>query len=111
MTERITVGALAAIAEGQFQNLVKAVVDLDRGVMVVGGDMHADEEALLLAGGSAQGDLWGINLHPDGFGTPSFLEYDSIINIRPRQGNRSRSVESADVRDAIAVLVARLVRA
>lgn len=111
VTSNITVGALAAIAEDQFQNLVKAVVDVARGVMVVGGEMHADEEAVLLAEGSSQSDLWGINLHPEHFGTPAFIEYDSVINIRPRQGNRSRSVEDTATQGAIVALVERLVTA
>jgi len=65
VTDTISVGALAEMAEGQFLNLVKAVVDLTRDIMVVGPVMHADAEALLLADESAQADLWGINLHPD----------------------------------------------
>jgi Protein of unknown function (DUF5674) len=99
------------LTEGQFQTLVKAVVDLAQGIIVVGGVMHADEGALLIANGSAQADLWGINLYPDGYGTPEFIEYDSVINIRSRPGTRSRSVEDPAVRAAIAALVARRVRA
>ena len=99
------------MAEGQFQNLVKAVVDLAQGTMVVGCVMHADAEALLIAVGSAQGDLWGINLYPDRYGTADFIEYDSVINIRSRQGNRSRSVENPETRAAIVALVAHRVRA
>lgn len=110
VTDTISVGALAEMAEGQFQNLVKAVVDLARDIMVVGPVMHADAEALLLADESAQSDLWGINLHPELYGTPEFIEYDSVINIRSRQANRSRSVDSPETRAAIVSLVARRVR-
>jgi len=91
-----------------FGNLVKAVVDVDQGIMAVGGEMHADEEALLLDEGSAQPGLWGINLYPAQYGTPRFIEFDSVIDIRPRQGNRARSVDDAAVRAALTSIVDRL---
>jgi hypothetical protein len=110
VTDTISVAMLAQMAEEQFQNLVKAVVDLAQDIMVVGPVMHADAEAVLIANGSAQADLWGINLHPDRYGTSEFIEYDSVINIRSRQGNRSRSVDDPATRAAIASLVARRVK-
>lgn len=106
----IAVSSLEEMAEGMFGNLVKAVVDVDRGSMAVDAEMHADEEALLLAEGSQQNSLWGINLHPAHFGTPRFIEFDSVINIRPRQGNRTRSVDDASMRAAITAIVERLVK-
>ncbi len=109
VTDGISVTTLAGMAERQFGNLVKAVVDVSRGIMIVDGEMHADEEALLLEGGSRQRDLWGINLHPAAFGGPDFIEYDSVINIRPRQSNPSRSVEDPGTRAAVAAVVNRLV--
>jgi len=72
--------------------------------------MHADEEALLLEEGSRQADLWGIDLYPDRFGTPDFIEFDSMINLRPSQGNRSRSVEDPEARRAVTAVVARLIK-
>lgn len=105
----ITLQGLAAMAERMFGNLVKAVVDVERGIMAVGGEMHADEEALLLGEGSPQASLWGVNLYPAEFGSPRFIEFDSVINIRPRQGNRTRSVDDAAARVAITAVVERLV--
>lgn len=89
--------------------MIKAVVDVERGVMAIGGEMHADEEAELLDGGSRQADLWGINLYPAEPG-PDWLEFDSMINVRPSRGNRSRDVEDPALRDAIRRVVASLVR-
>jgi hypothetical protein len=109
VTTTISIAALTAMAEQGFGNLVKAVVDVGRGVMVVGAEMHADEEALLLDAGSRQADLWGINLYPAQFRTPDFIEFDSMINLRPRQGNRSRYVEDPAARQAVIALVERLV--
>ena len=107
--ETIALSTLERMAEGMFGNLVKAVADIEQGKMAVGGEMHADEEALLLDEGSPQPSLWGINLYPAQFGTPRFIEFDSVINIRPRQGNRTRSVGDAAVRAAVTSIVQRLV--
>lgn len=106
---QITAAALATMAEATFGDLVKAVVDVGRGLLAVDAGMHSDLEALLLDAGSRQGDLWGINLYPAEFGTPGFLEFDSMINLRPGRGNRSRSVDDPAVRAAIEELVGRVV--
>jgi hypothetical protein len=71
--------------------------------------MQADQEAALLAEGSAQADLWGINLYPE-LPEMEWLEFDSMINLRPSVGNRSRGVDDPATREAIAALVTRLVR-
>jgi hypothetical protein len=99
---------LAALAARQFGDIVKAVVDVDRGIMAVGGDLHSDEEAALLEDGSRQGDLWGINLYPAESGE-EWIEFDSVINIRPSQGNRSRGVEDGSLRGRIRGVVEHLV--
>lgn len=106
----ITLAELHSMAEGRFGDLVKAVVDIRRGVMVVDADLHSDEEALLLQNGSVQADLWGINLHPD-LAPSDFIEFDSMINIRPSQGNRSRGVDDPDIQARIVEVVFSLVRA
>jgi hypothetical protein len=97
------------MAEERFGDMVKVVIDVGREVMAVDADMHADEEALLLEDGSEQADLWGINLYPGEYGNPDWLEFDSMINLRPREGNRTRSVENAETRSRIIQIVARLV--
>ena len=79
--------------------------------MAVGAGMHVDEEGLLLDEESEQSDLWGINLYPDQFGTDSFIEFDSMINIRPLDGNRSRYVESKEIQSEVISIVTKLVHA
>jgi len=101
--------ALRAIAKDQFEDFVKAVVDVERGLMAIGGDLHADEEAALLDSGSSQRNLWGINLYPD-ISDEQWIEFDSMINVRPSEGNRSRDVESHTLRETIRGIVAKLVR-
>ncbi len=98
---------LARMAGDQFGDWVKAVVDVSRGIMAVGGDLHADDEAALLADGSRQSDLWGINLHPGESGS-DWIEFDSMINIRPGQGNRSRGVDDERLRARIREVVRTL---
>ncbi len=100
---------LQAMARERFGDLVKGVVDLRRGVLVLDADLHADQEAELLAEGSAQADLWGINLYPD-LPEADWLEFDSMINLRPSSGNRSRGVDDPATREAIRTLVEQLVR-
>ena len=96
------------MAGEQFGDFVKAVVDVRQGVMAIGGELHADEEAALLQQGARQADLWGINLYPDREGD-DLVEFDAMINVRPAQGNRSRGVEDPAVQRHIRQLVARLV--
>jgi hypothetical protein len=107
--QTIRLSTLEGMAESMFGNLVKAVVDVEGGIMAVGGEMHADEEALLLDDGSTQASLWGVNLYPAEFGTRGFIEFDSVINIRPSQGNRTRSVDDPATRSAVTSIVDRLV--
>ena len=104
----ITRRDLQELASARFGDMVKAVVDVTRGVMAVSGELHSDEEAMLLEDGSRQADLWGINFYPAETG-PDWIEFDSMINVRPSQHNRSRSVENAATRDAIRRVVRALV--
>ena len=108
VTAPLAVDELRGIAAEQFGDFVKAVVDVGQGVMAIGGELHADEEAVLLQEGARQADLWGINLYPDR-SPEERVEFDSMINVRPSQGNRSRGVEDPAVQERIRVVVARLI--
>ena len=96
------------MAKKTFSNLVKAVVDVKKSSMVVDGELHSDEEALLIEKGSSQDDLWGINLYPE-LGDDEWIEFDSLINIRPSQQNRSRGVDNPETRKKITEIVNKLV--
>ena len=101
---------LREMAARTFGDLVKAVVDVDRQLLALDAELHSDLEAQLLQDGSEQRSLWGINLYPD-MPVSEFIEFDSLINIRPSQGNRSRGVEDEAVRKKIAsVIEKRLIR-
>ena len=99
---------LSSLAEAQFGDMVKAVVDVERRVMAIGGELHSDEEAALIEDGSSQTNLWGVNLYPAEQGE-AWLEFDSMINVRPSQGNRSRNVEDPVLQDRIRQVVTGLV--
>jgi hypothetical protein len=106
--DRLTRDELALLAEAGFGDMVKAVVDIQRRVMAIGGELHSDEEALLLDDGSVQSDLWGINLYPAEQGE-GFIEFDSMINVRPARGNPSRDILDDGVRATIRDVIAQLV--
>lgn len=99
---------LAEVAKERFGDLVKAVVDVKRKIMVIGAELHSDEEALLIEQGSKQQDLWGINLYPDK-ATDDWIEFDSVINIRPSHGNRSLGISDLQTQQTIKEIVAQLV--
>jgi hypothetical protein len=105
----ITREQVKAAAWPYYEEVVKAVVDIEKGIIAIGGEMHADEERFLLELGSKQEQLWGINIFTalDG---PDMIEFDSIINVKPRTGNRSRGVEDAVIRERIIELVSSLVQ-
>ena len=105
----ISLGELKQLAELLFGDMVKAVVDVELEILAIGGELHSDEEALLLEQGSEQKDLWGINLYPE-LGEIEWIEFDSMINLRPSQNNRTRGVEDAQLRGRIVGIVQRLVR-
>lgn len=104
----ITSDELREIAKELFGDMLKAVVDIEKKIIAVGGELHADEEAILLDNGSKQQDLWGINIYPNQ-PRDSWLEFDSMINIRPSQGNRSRNVENPELREKIKGIVNGLI--
>jgi len=91
-----------------FGNMVKAVVDIERELLALDAELHSDLEALLLEDGSKQENLWGINLYP-GMPVNDFIEFDSMINMRPSQGNRSRGVESEEIRKRIIEIVNKVI--
>lgn len=106
--KKISLKQLNKIAEDKFGNLVKAVVDIEKEVMVLDGELHADEEALLLSKGSKQENLWGINIYPEMEGK-DYIEFDSMINVRPSFGNSSRGIDDPKVKKKILEVVGKLI--
>ncbi|MBU3934361.1 hypothetical protein KKC00_00075 [Patescibacteria group bacterium] len=106
--DKISIARLKELAGRMFGNLVKAVVDIEKGIMAIDGELHADEQALLLENGSKQENLWGINIYPEKTGG-DFIEFDSVINIRPSRNNRSRGVDSPEIRENVLKITNQLI--
>jgi len=92
-----------------FGNMVKAVVDVEKELIAVDAELHSDLEALLLDNGSKQKNLWGINLYPELVGS-EFIEFDSMINMRPSQGNKSRGVDDKATTQKIVKIVTERIK-
>jgi len=107
--KEISLEELKKIAHQSFGNLVKAVVDVEKEIMVIGGELHSDEEEFLLRRGSRQENLWGINIYPD-LEDKEWIEFDSVINLRPSLGNLTRGVDNPKIREKIYKIVNKLVR-
>jgi len=108
ITQQVRLDELERMAAAMFGTMVKVVVDIDRELLAVDGELHSDLEALLIENGSKLQSLWGINLYPEMTGD-DLVEFDSMINMRPSQGNRSRGVESAQLRKTIIEIVSKKV--
>jgi len=107
--DKITIEEMKKMAQNRFGNLVKAVVDVERRVMVLDAELHADEEAVLIEEGSKQENLWGINIYPD-LRREEWIEFDSMINLKPAQGNRTRGVDNPEIREKIIKIVDGLIK-
>ena len=106
--EKIPLAELKKMAQEKFGNLVKAVVDVKKEIMVIDGELHSDEEAWLIENGSKQENLWGINLYPE-IKDDAWIEFDSLINIRPSQRNLTRGVDNPEIKRKIIEIIDKLV--
>lgn len=108
-TKKISIDEVKNLAEQTFYELVKATVDISKEIIVVGGELHSDQESLLLSQGSNQKDIWGINLYPSKYPDGDWIEFDSMINIRPSFGNKSRGVDEPEIREKIIEIINKLI--
>jgi hypothetical protein len=81
----------------EYELMIKIVVDIRRRFLSGGGEMHADCESVLLEDGSEQDDLWGANWYPN----EQRIEFESLINIRPRLGNRNILIQDENLRNQV----------
>lgn len=106
--DKISISELQEFAEKTFGNLVKAVVDIEKKIMAMGGEMHTDEEKILLESGSLQNNLWGINIYPSK-SRDNWIEFDSMINLRPSFNNFSRGIDNPEIQKIIKEIVEFLI--
>jgi hypothetical protein len=107
--DTISIPELQDMSQNFFEGLVKGVVDIQKRLLVLDAELHVDQEQFLLQQGSDQDDLWGINLYPELYGDEDFVEFDSMINVRPRAGNSSRSVENPEIQTKIREIISEKV--
>ena len=108
LRQKITREHLKTLAANTFVDMINCVADVKQNLLAVDAELHADLESMLLENGSEQDYLWGFNLYPDETGD-DFIEFDSLINIRSWQGNRSRDVEDENVREQIREIVSKYI--
>lgn len=105
--DKISIQELKEMAKNMFGDLVKAVVDIEKRIIAIDAELHSDEEATLIENGSKQENLWGINIYPES--QEKLIEFDSMINLRPSQGNRSRGVDNIEIQKLIIDIVNELI--
>jgi hypothetical protein len=106
----ITRFELKKIAQEGFGDIVKAVVDIEQGVMAVGGELHMDEQMILIEQESSKQEfVWGINLYSEKEGD-DFIEFDSMVNLKPAFGNRTRGVDNPETQKKIIEIVKKLIK-
>ena len=109
ITKPIKKDELKQIAKEEFGNIVKVVIDIEQEIMAIGGELHADEEVLLIENENSNREhTWGINLYIEKTGD-EFIEFDSMVNLKPALGNNSRGVENTEIREKIANIVKKLI--
>jgi hypothetical protein len=91
-----------------FEDMVKFVVDVERGIAAVGGAKHAEAQHLLLANGSRQPDLWGATYWP-GRGRDECVELSAPINVRPSDGNQGPEIQDPTIRRRVLELTWSLI--
>ena len=91
---------LDALANAWHHTLVKGVADIKTGLVALGGEWHMDANKRLIEEGSQQQNLWGFNLYQNEKGDAA-IEYNSLINIRPAQGNRSMEITNEETKIAV----------
>jgi len=106
----ISKNELIEMANEGFGDLVKGVVDAAQEIIAFGGELHADEEVILIEQENSKREhTWGINIYPKK-SKNEWLEFDSMINIKPHYGNRSRDVENPEVQEKIRIIIEKLVK-
>lgn len=106
--EKITKNELKKIAMHGFGTMIKAVVDIEKETMALGGELHSDANNLLLENSSEQRNLWGINIYPDK-PKEKWVEFTALINIRPSLGNRTMEIQDPKIKEKIKEIVDKLI--
>lgn len=108
--DKITKDKLKTMAHEQYGDVIKAVVDVKQMIVGVGGELHVDIQSLLIEKANSEGaNTWGINLYLEKSGE-DFIEFDSMINLKPNLGNRSRDIENLEIREKIRQIINKIIQ-
>jgi hypothetical protein len=108
--DNINIAELKEMEKNMLGNLVKAVVDIEKEIMAVDAPLHSDlMEILLLEANSEPKNLWGINFYPEIEGD-NFIEFDSMINLKPGLGNKTRGIKDTRIREKIVTIIGKLIK-
>jgi len=106
--EKISLEEVKKMAEEQYGNMVKAVVDVEKDMMAIGGELHSDANDLLNKAGSDQRKVWGINIFPNK-PKEEWIEFNSLINIKPKEGNFDMDIKLEEIKNKIKEIVNKLI--
>ncbi len=104
--KKITESELREIAKDFYGEMIKGVVDIEREILALGGEYHMDANNKLIENGSRQQNIWGFNWYFDKKRSKE-IEYVSLINIRPKQNNRTMEVQNISLRDRMRTIILR----
>ena len=106
----IKMAELKEMAKNMHGNLVKVMVDIEKEVIVLDAPLHSDlMEFLIERENSEPKNLWGINLYPEKQQN-AFIEFDSMMNLKPGLGNMTRGIENDQIREKIISIVNTLIK-
>lgn len=108
ITDAITRAQALEIGKEFYGDMVKGVADIEKGIIALGGEYHMDAANILVEHGSEGKDLWGFNVYPNVTDT-NWIEYTSLINIRPDKNNRGMLIESQEIRDRVRGIIEKLI--
>lgn len=108
INQKITIDELKSFLNKPFEEMVKFVIDIEKEIIALGGELHSDAEKVLLENGSMQKNLWGANIYPLRKKEAEKLEYSSLINIRPSQNNFSMEIAGKSLKKQIKNIVKKL---
>ena len=109
IVDSIALAEVGEIAEEFYKDMVKGVADVEREVIALGGEYHMDANAALIADGSAQDNLWGFNVYPER-DPEDWIEYISLINIRPALGHRTLEIKDELLRGKIKAIIEKRIK-
>lgn len=102
--DKISTAELKELGKVFYDTMIKGVVDIENEIIAFGGEYHIDANGVLIDEGSRQSDIWGFNIVFER-SKDSWIEYISLINIRPQAGNMNMEVQDSLIRDKMKKII------